>query len=116
MCFQIRERTDRDIAQCAQLLRAVHKLDDYPKHFPDDPIAWLCSHRRAGVASALLAEAVAAAHADGKRPVLDVLQSGEAAIALYERAGWELLGPVVFRSPAGDALPAYVFAGPLPPL
>lgn len=49
------------------------------------------SARRSGVATALLAVAVAAATADDLRPVLEVEDGGVAAVRLYERAGWRLV-------------------------
>ncbi|MFJ3529977.1 MULTISPECIES: GNAT family N-acetyltransferase [unclassified Streptomyces] len=49
------------------------------------------SARRSGVATALLATAVAAATADDLRPVLEVEVGGTAAVRLYERAGWRLV-------------------------
>ncbi|MFJ4858456.1 GNAT family N-acetyltransferase [Streptomyces sp. NPDC088730] len=64
---------------------------------PPDELATLsrlfatASARRGGVATALLATAVAAATADGLRPVLEVEDGGAAAVRLYERAGWRLV-------------------------
>jgi GNAT superfamily N-acetyltransferase len=75
----------------------------------------VAGHRRKGVAKALLDEAVNAAHADGLQPVLDVLEADRAAITLYKSAGWRSLAPIMFRSRAGEPLPALVFAGPPPP-
>jgi GNAT superfamily N-acetyltransferase len=72
--------------------------------------------RHSGVASALLERAVAAAHAEGTRPVLDVLEKDAGAIAFYERSAWTRTAPIVFTSPrTGERMPAFVFAGPLPP-
>lgn len=44
-----------------------------------------------GVGAGLLRRATAEAHRRGRHPVLDVVASDTAAIALYERAGWRLL-------------------------
>ncbi|MFG3493782.1 GNAT family N-acetyltransferase [Streptomyces sp. NPDC047928] len=45
-----------------------------------------------GIGAALMARAVAEARERALRPVLDVVASDTAAVALYERLGWELLG------------------------
>ncbi|MEU1071134.1 GNAT family N-acetyltransferase [Streptomyces sp. NPDC005878] len=47
-----------------------------------------------GIGGLLLARAVSEARARGLHPVLDVVASDTAAIALYERLGWELLAEV----------------------
>lgn len=46
--------------------------------------------RRIGLATGLLSRAVAAAHAVGRTPWLEVLDHTPAAIALYEARGWRL--------------------------
>jgi GNAT superfamily N-acetyltransferase len=48
--------------------------------------------RRQGTALALLEAATARAADRGLQPVLDVVNDGHAAIALYERAGWKQAG------------------------
>ncbi|MFJ6435247.1 GNAT family N-acetyltransferase [Streptomyces sp. NPDC091416] len=50
------------------------------------------SARRRGVASGLLATVAKAAADEGLRAVLEVEEGGEAAVALYERAGWRRAG------------------------
>jgi GNAT superfamily N-acetyltransferase len=62
------------------------------------PAAW-----RVGLAAALLATATAGARAHGLQPVLDVVDDGYAAIALYERSGWKLVGSETanWTTPAG---------------
>ena len=52
------------------------------------------SARGHGLGALLLARAVAKARQLGLHPVLDVVASDAAAVALYERLGWELLGTV----------------------
>ncbi|MFK8909115.1 GNAT family N-acetyltransferase [Streptomyces sp. YS-3] len=47
-----------------------------------------------GIGRLLLDRAVSGARARGLHPVLDVVASDTAAIALYERLGWELLAEV----------------------
>lgn len=68
-------------------------------------------NRRQGVADALLAVAVDASHALGRRPVLDVASHFEPAVALYEKHGWIRAGEVVvpFR---GRDLHEFVYVGP----
>jgi len=48
--------------------------------------------RGRGVGAALLAAAVDVVRANASRPVLTVADSGDAAIRLYERAGWQRIG------------------------
>ena len=50
------------------------------------------SARRQGLARALLETATDNALAHGLQPVLDVVADSHPAIALYERAGWQLAG------------------------
>ncbi|WP_174248283.1 GNAT family N-acetyltransferase [Streptomyces hoynatensis] len=52
------------------------------------------SARGHGIGALLMARAVTAARDRGLHPVLDVLASGTAATALYERLGWHLLATV----------------------
>lgn len=48
--------------------------------------------RRLGVGAALLDVAVRQARSLGRHPVLDVVADAKPAVAMYERAGWRLLG------------------------
>ncbi len=59
--------------------------------------------RRAGRARELLEAATGYAVAHGLQPVLDVVDDGLAAIALYEGAGWQLVGTelATWVTPAG---------------
>jgi GNAT superfamily N-acetyltransferase len=59
--------------------------------------------RRAGCARELLEAATSYAVAQGLQPVLDVVDDGLAAIALYEGAGWRLVGAelATWVTPAG---------------
>jgi GNAT superfamily N-acetyltransferase len=72
-------------------------------------------HRRRGLARALLRHAVADAHGEHLRPVLDVVAADRAAVALYELEGWQRVGSVMFHTRYGASLPGYVYAGPPPP-
>jgi len=65
-----------------------------------DPVA-----RRKGLARALLDAAADHARTRGLQPVLDVVAGSEAAIALYERSGWQLAGTetATWVTPAGVA-------------
>ena len=57
------------------------------------------SARRAGYARALLRMATTAARADGRVPVLDVVSSSQAAIALYRSEGWSEIGEIDLELP-----------------
>ncbi|MEV0288312.1 GNAT family N-acetyltransferase [Kribbella sp. NPDC050820] len=37
----IRERTEADLASCAEILREVHEAAGYPVNWPTDPTRWL---------------------------------------------------------------------------
>ncbi|MFE7399809.1 GNAT family N-acetyltransferase [Streptomyces sp. NPDC057557] len=37
----VRQRTDRDLGDCARALAEVHERDGYPVNWPDSPGAWL---------------------------------------------------------------------------
>ncbi|MBO0885348.1 MAG: GNAT family N-acetyltransferase [Mycobacterium sp.] len=140
-----RQRTERDLAACVQVLAAVHEQDGYPSRWPADAPSWLsptglvgawiaetdhgvCGHIAlvGGVHDPQLRAAVDAPASDivavsrlfvdsavrGRRVgelllrtattfatghelqlVLDVVDSRRsAAIALYERLGWRLVG------------------------
>jgi GNAT superfamily N-acetyltransferase len=71
--------------------------------------------RRTGVARALLDQAVGGAHARGLRPILDVATHFDAAIALYEQAGWKRVGTVTIEFAPLPDLDCHVYAGPCPP-
>ncbi len=59
--------------------------------------------QRLGLARVLLDTAAAAAADHGLKPVLDVVDDSAPAIALYERAGWQLVGiqPATWTDPDG---------------
>jgi len=59
--------------------------------------------RRRGLARALLEAATDSAAAHGLQPVLEVVADSLPAIALYERAGWQLAGtqPATWANPDG---------------
>ena len=58
----------------------------------------------AGVGRRLLDTGVARSRAEGLLPVLDVVATSTAAVTLYERAGWTLLGqgPATWTDPDGS--------------
>ena len=60
--------------------------------------------RRWGLARALLETAADAAVAQGLQPVLDVAADSRPAIALYERAGWQLAGTQLATWVNGDGI------------
>ncbi|MGQ4512363.1 GNAT family N-acetyltransferase [Streptomyces sp. DW26H14] len=66
--------------------------------------------RGRGAGARLLAAAVGAARADGRQPVLDVLESDTAARALYERLGWRLLATAEQEWEAGQVVTVYCYA------
>ncbi|WP_445525503.1 GNAT family N-acetyltransferase [Streptomyces cyslabdanicus] len=55
------------------------------------------SARGAGIGASLMARAVAEAREQALHPLLDVVATDTAAVALYERLGWRLLGTVEQR-------------------
>ncbi|WP_329578629.1 GNAT family N-acetyltransferase [Kitasatospora sp. NBC_01250] len=67
--------------------------------------------RGRGLGERLLASAVGQAHAWGLHPVLDVVTSGAAAVALYQRLGWELMLTVDQIWPNGSVVAVHCFAG-----
>ncbi|AUG77040.1 GCN5 family acetyltransferase [Kitasatospora sp. MMS16-BH015] len=71
--------------------------------------------RGRGVARLLLARATEEAARLGRRPVLEVETRAEAAIALYERAGWKLVGTRVadWRRQDGSAAHVHTYLGPV---
>jgi len=67
--------------------------------------------RRRGIGRALLDVVVASAHRMGRRPVLDVVTTDLAAIALYESVGWQRVDTVTVTF--GDlVVDEHVFLGP----
>ena len=71
------------------------------------------SSRASGAGRALVEAAVAGAHERGRRPILDVMKDYGAAIALYERLGWERIGEVR-RSILDHVFDEWVYLGPEP--
>jgi GNAT superfamily N-acetyltransferase len=73
--------------------------------------------RRKGLARALLAAAVGHARVRGLQPVLDVVDDGKAAIALYEGSGWKLAGTetATWVTPAGITPTLRCYLGPKEP-
>jgi GNAT superfamily N-acetyltransferase len=67
--------------------------------------------RRRGIGAALLSAAAAGAIRRGLRPVLEVVDSDAAAIALYERSGWRRVG-CERRSLSGREVRIHGFVGP----
>jgi GNAT superfamily N-acetyltransferase len=149
--WEVRARSDDDLAACSALLVAVHHADRYPDSLPAEPQSFLevadmlggwvvdgpegivghvvlrqstsapvmdlagratglgperlavvgrllvaPSARRRGAGSALLEAAAGRARELGRRPVLDVVRTGDRqpAIELYERCGWQMAGEV----------------------
>lgn len=70
--------------------------------------------RRTGLGRRLLDHAMDQCRQRQLSPILDVVVGTDAAIALYERAGWTRLGTVSFDLPDGSELREYVYAAPRP--
>jgi GNAT superfamily N-acetyltransferase len=70
--------------------------------------------RRQGLARGLLEAATEHAREHGLQPVLNVMADGHAAIALYERSGWKLVGsqPATWTTPDGVAPMMRYYVGP----
>ena len=68
--------------------------------------------RRRGVGAALLQSATDGARARGLEPILDVVTRHDAAIALYESAGWLRVGSVTLVLPDGSKLEEHVYRAP----
>lgn len=70
--------------------------------------------RRAGHARGLLETVTSHAVAHGLQPVLDVVDHSQAAIALYEGAGWQLVGTemATWLTPAGIRPKVRWYVGP----
>jgi GNAT superfamily N-acetyltransferase len=61
--FEIRSRTDADLASCALGLKEVYDSDRYPQSFPDDPIQWLQPPRQRRAWVAVVDDGAIAGHA-----------------------------------------------------
>jgi GNAT superfamily N-acetyltransferase len=72
--------------------------------------------RRHGVGRCLLEVACREAHARGLWPILDVVTHQRAAIALYDKCGWERAGQVTSLFGGDVAVEEFVYVGPRPPL
>ena len=72
------------------------------------------AHRRKGLGGTLLGVAAQTAHALGRWPILDVATHFDAAIALYERAGWIRAVRVDVHFRNAEPLAEYVYIGPTP--
>ncbi len=70
--------------------------------------------RRRGLARSLLEAATASAKEHGLQPVLDVVDDSRAAIAVYERSGWKLVGTqtATWTTPAGVSPTLRCYVGP----
>ncbi|HLW44894.1 MAG TPA: GNAT family N-acetyltransferase [Acidimicrobiales bacterium] len=68
--------------------------------------------RRRGAGARLLSHAALQSWKLGRRPILDVVVDHVAAIALYEREGWERVGPVEVHFADGQTFRELVFLGP----
>lgn len=68
--------------------------------------------RRQGVGGRLLGTAAAAACAQDRYPVLDVVERFTPAHALYERSGWRRVGSVVVALADGTSIDEAVYVGP----
>jgi GNAT superfamily N-acetyltransferase len=68
--------------------------------------------RRQGIGSALMERATEEAVSMGRRAVLDVVDTHQDAIALYERAGWTRAGSVDWALPGGRPLREFVYISP----
>lgn len=71
--------------------------------------------RRTGVGRQLVAAAIAHAHAQRQRPLLDVIREDLGPIRLYEAMGWERLEPLTLALDNGHSLEMWVYLGPEPP-
>ncbi len=75
------------------------------------------SGRGRGLGAALLAAAGAEAYARGLRPALDVVDHDSAAMALYERAGWQRIAsaPASWALANGERLVLHYYLAPPQP-
>ena len=72
------------------------------------------ARRRHGVGAQLLEVATREAHDRALWPVLDVVTTYAAAVALYERLGWTRLGTIALPMPDGRLIDEHVYAAPEP--
>jgi GNAT superfamily N-acetyltransferase len=70
------------------------------------------SMRRHGLGRRLLDVAATDARRRGLTPILDVVTRHQAAVALYENAGWIRLGAVNFDLPDGTTAEEFVYRAP----
>jgi len=70
------------------------------------------AERGAGLGQALVDAACEEAARRGLHPVLDVVETNRAAIALYERRGWERIAAEPWREARGAELTLYYYAAP----
>jgi GNAT superfamily N-acetyltransferase len=68
--------------------------------------------RRSGVGRSLLAAATEFAHRHQLRPILDVQQTSEPAMLLYERLGWTRAGSMTLPVAGHLPLQLWVYLGP----
>jgi GNAT superfamily N-acetyltransferase len=68
--------------------------------------------RRSGVGRSLLHAATDFAHRHQLRPVLDVQQTSEPALSLYEHLGWTRAGPMTLPVAEHAPLQLWVYLGP----
>ncbi|MEY9844319.1 GNAT superfamily N-acetyltransferase [Streptacidiphilus sp. BW17] len=68
--------------------------------------------RGLGTGALLLTRATEEARRRGLAPVLDVVTTGASAVALYERAGWSLLGTVDQQWGPDRLVPVHCYAAP----
>jgi GNAT superfamily N-acetyltransferase len=68
--------------------------------------------RRRGIGRALLSAAAARACELGRLPVLDVVDGGKGAVALYEAAGWRRVGEVRVSFSDGQVVDELVYVAP----
>ena len=90
----------------ATLTRSREELTSVSRLFVDP------AYRRGGMAALLLDAAVRDASDRGTWPVLDVVTTYDAAIALYERMGWRRLGTIAYPMPNGQPIDEHVYAAP----
>jgi GNAT superfamily N-acetyltransferase len=70
--------------------------------------------RRLGLGAQLFEVVTRDAHDRGLWPVLDVVTTYTAAVALYEKSGWSHLGTIALPMPDGRAIDEHVYAAPDP--
>ncbi|MFE3760272.1 hypothetical protein ACFXPI_00675 [Streptomyces sp. NPDC059104] len=116
--MDVRRREPSDLGACARVLAEVHRTDGYPVDWPERPEGWLSP---SALLDAWVAEhegvtaghvALSRARARGLGPVLDVVASDTAAVALYERLGWSPLGSVEQRWGPGRTVTVRCYAAP----